>query len=169
MTAFRFSLGPKLVEATAERDGVLSALRRLELERDGVRGRLVDALNAVRKTAQRLRAELDEQPMRFRGVLDAREWIWSCQYVEQLRGLHLQCERSAARRREELVLAELKLDNKRAELAELQERLEVLERAQRREHAIWRRAGERHEERQRDDEAPLRWVLEQRQRLERDR
>lgn len=167
LPAFRFSLEPKRVEASAERDEVLAQLRGLEFERDGARARLVQALCAVRKASQRMRAELDEQRVRPLGLVDAREWSWSCQYVEQLRGLQLQCERSSARRREELTLAELKVENKRAELAEQQERLDVLERACEREHAAHRRACERDEERRRDDEAPLRWALEERTRVER--
>ncbi len=155
---FRFSLEPKRVAAAAARDATQGELVELGRERKLARDELCNALKSLRVVAQRLRRELDEQFLRPLCASEAREWTWSCQYIEQLRELQAQRDKAAQRRRERLALVELKLENKRAELAERQQQFEALERALERERTAHRRAQLNEEERRRDDDAPLEWM-----------
>lgn len=165
--AFRFSLEARRVVVAAARDATLGELAELERERRRARGALRDALKNQRGVAQRLTRELDEQFRRPLGSARAHEWTWSCQYLEQLRELLAQCERATQRRREQLALVELKLENKRQELSERQQQADALERARQREWAAHLRERERAEERRRDDDAPLHWARAKRESKER--
>ncbi len=164
---FRFSLETRRIVVVAARDATLGELAELERERRRARAALRDALRNQRSVAQRWTRELDDQFRRPLGSAQALEWTWSCQYLEQLRELHAQCERTAQRRREQLALVELKLENKRQELSERQQQADALERAREREWAAHLREQERAEERRRDDDAPLHWARAKRESQER--